>query len=697
MKRILLLFWVLFALSTTQAQSVFNYEPLQSVGPIPADFTYYVDKGANDEKGVYKYLVESGLLVYGSPMNEYVENVADNLLEDGFRSLRQELRFYILRRSDVNAYSYANGMIVVTTGLIAQLQNESELAFILAHEIAHYAEKHIEKEKKVKKKDKKYDVGGFLRMVRSREQETEADRIAFERYYRNSKYSYEALDGVFDVLQYSYLPFDEVEFERAFVESEYYTFPDKYFISAVTPIRSREDYVDTLLTHPNLAKRREWIANQVERKSDENRARFIQSEELFYKLRHQARCETINIDLTFHQYDAALYNTYVLLDEYPNDPFLCQAWVAGIYGFAMHKLEGNGNDHISKSDLVEGEQQRLTYFLSKISRDECALLALRFAWNYAKIFPENSYFKQVAGEIIEVLSEKGKMKYQNYSDYAMGIDPATIPVDTTVKKTETEKKGKYDKIKNQQGNEREKVLPNEDFDTKNYMLVDLRADDEFWKLYYDALDEEEDEKLIGEKNAMSERFIVWHPQFYRFRWGKDVPKDKDKVLADVVDLSLKKQDLNASLLIAKDMFVSDEMYNHYCKLQLWSYDFLQMGDAKMFLYQSSGIQPTCDALGTDYINLLYAVSMPDRISLSASWIGAIYMIALLPISTPFVIYNSTLYYHDVECIFMLYDMVESEPIITDRYSTSTLVPRAEIENAIYRFYYNITPKKGGRK
>lgn len=697
MKRVFLLFIVFFTLLTTRAQSKFVYEALQSAGPVPADFAYYLDKGANEEDGVYKYLVESGLLVYGSPMNKYVEKVADNLLESHYRTLRQELRFYILRRSDVNAYSYANGMIVVTTGLLAQLQNESELAFILAHEIAHYAEKHLEKEKKVKKKDKKYDVGGFLRMVRSREQETEADRIAFERYYQNSKYSYEALDGVFDVLQYSYLPFDEVEFERAFVESEYYTFPDKYFISAVTPIRSREDYVDTLLTHPNLAKRREWIANQVERKSDENRSRFLQSEELFYKLRHQARYETINIDLTFHQYDAALYNTYVLLDENPNDPFLCQAWVAGIYGFAMHKLEGNGNDYITKSDLVEGEQQRLNHFLSKISRDECALLALRFAWNYAKIFPENSYFKQVAGEIIEVLSEKGKMKYQNYSDYAMGIDPSTIPVDTTVKKTETEKKGKYDKIKSQQGNEREKVLPNEDFETKNYMLVDLRADDEFWKLYYDALDEEEDEKMIGEKNAMSERFIVWHPQFYRFRWGKDVPKDKDKVLDDVVELSLKKQDLNASLLIAKDMFVSDEMYNHYCKLQLWSYDFLRMGDAKMFLYQSIGIQPTCDALGTQYLNLLYAVSVPDRISFTSAWFGAIYTISLLPVATPFAVFNSILYYHDVECVFMLYDMVESEPLIMDNYTASTLVPRAEIENAIYRFYHNITPKKGGGK
>ena len=139
MKRVFLLFFVFFTLLTTRAQSKFVYEALQSAGPVPADFAYYLDKGANEEDGVYKYLVESGLLVYGSPMNKYVEKVADNLLDSHYRTLRQELRFYILRRSDVNAYSYANGMIVVTTGLLAQLQNESELAFILAHEIAHYA------------------------------------------------------------------------------------------------------------------------------------------------------------------------------------------------------------------------------------------------------------------------------------------------------------------------------------------------------------------------------------------------------------------------------------------------------------------------------------------------------------------------------------------------------------------------------
>ena len=45
MKRVFLLFFVFFTLLTTQAQSKFVYEALQSAGPVPADFAYYLDKG----------------------------------------------------------------------------------------------------------------------------------------------------------------------------------------------------------------------------------------------------------------------------------------------------------------------------------------------------------------------------------------------------------------------------------------------------------------------------------------------------------------------------------------------------------------------------------------------------------------------------------------------------------------------------
>ena len=36
-----------------------------------------------------------------------------------------------------------NGIILINMGLLAQLSNESELAFIMAHEIVHYVEHHI--------------------------------------------------------------------------------------------------------------------------------------------------------------------------------------------------------------------------------------------------------------------------------------------------------------------------------------------------------------------------------------------------------------------------------------------------------------------------------------------------------------------------------------------------------------------------
>lgn len=80
MRKMLLLLFGLFALSTSQAQSASHYEPLQSVGTYPADCTYYIDKEADKEKCVCKYLIESKLFV---------------------------------RDFSMNAYSYANGMSIV--------------------------------------------------------------------------------------------------------------------------------------------------------------------------------------------------------------------------------------------------------------------------------------------------------------------------------------------------------------------------------------------------------------------------------------------------------------------------------------------------------------------------------------------------------------------------------------------------------
>lgn len=56
-----------------------------------------------------------------------------------------EYRFGLVRAAEVNAYATPGGYIFITTGALAQMHDESELAAVLAHEVAHVTERHIVK------------------------------------------------------------------------------------------------------------------------------------------------------------------------------------------------------------------------------------------------------------------------------------------------------------------------------------------------------------------------------------------------------------------------------------------------------------------------------------------------------------------------------------------------------------------------
>ncbi len=51
-------------------------------------------------------------------------------------------RFVVLNNNGVNAFAAPGGYVFVTSGLLAQMRSEAELAGVLAHEIAHVLKKH---------------------------------------------------------------------------------------------------------------------------------------------------------------------------------------------------------------------------------------------------------------------------------------------------------------------------------------------------------------------------------------------------------------------------------------------------------------------------------------------------------------------------------------------------------------------------
>jgi beta-barrel assembly-enhancing protease len=696
-KKQLILFLLVLIWTLGQAQiSQNSFTTIESQGKIPKDFGFFAKYKKNP---LLQKIFTSGLLVYGSELNEYIEKVADLVMKDD-PELRKKMRFYVLKSPVVNAYAFSEHVIIITTGLIAQLENESELAFIISHELVHITNKHIEKQQKIKRNKNQGSVKkDYLSYHnRSREHEYEADSEGFKKFFEKSGYSLEAVNGVYDLLQYSYLPYDEIKFTRDFVETDYYQFPNSYFLTNVSRIRSREDYIDTLSTHPNILRRRNILNSLVSKSDAPLGSFFIQNEEQFHKIKNMARYETINTFLTNHDYGNSMYNSYVLLQNDPNNPFLNRALIASMYGLCKHKYELGLTRILGSYKEVEGEKQQLYYFLSTLSRDELYLLTLRFAYQAWKKFPENPYYEKVCVDLIYDLHKKKKLNYTDYSDYPMGINVDTIQVVQNNGDT-IAPKGRYDKIKTKKNNT--KVIPTEKFKVANYMLVGLRKDSVFMDLVEKKMDAIEDEETLNQvkTNAFDQKLcpsmILWEPKTYKLKneyWVKD-----NKGIESAMKVSVKKHQVDGIYFDKVDLTkMTTELYNHYAKIQAFYNEYSNSDNLEMIYYQSLDIEDACTAFGGSCINFISCFSeteygfISDAFSKVSISIMSGFFAPTIPIQL-FVKEESSQVSYVVINLVTGEKIVNESAIITGRNNTPA------VKNFVYKMYYKHAPKKGEKR
>ena len=205
--------------STAQV-SFDHYIPLQSKGAVPTDFSkatrqkisedaqHTIPGLSRSEQKVFieqvnytiDELLKSGLITYGDEVTTYIQRIGDRLTESD-AELKGKLRFYTLNSNEANAFSTNQGMVFVTTGLIAQMTNEAQLAFVLAHEIIHYRERHVLDlyDYASDNKSLSYDEKVRFFTKYSRDNEFEADKEGVKLYHAAGYASSEILK-TFDVL-----------------------------------------------------------------------------------------------------------------------------------------------------------------------------------------------------------------------------------------------------------------------------------------------------------------------------------------------------------------------------------------------------------------------------------------------------------------------------------------------------------------
>lgn len=148
---------------------------------------------ASEEQRVIE---RSGLIYEDQDLEAYLNGIAQKLQPPETMG-RLSFRVKVLKNHLLNAFIYPDGTIYVHTGLLARIENEAQLATLLAHEMTHAVHRHLVRQFRNLKNQTAFlatltvttgGLGGIIGGITavaavtgySREHETEADREGFK-------------------------------------------------------------------------------------------------------------------------------------------------------------------------------------------------------------------------------------------------------------------------------------------------------------------------------------------------------------------------------------------------------------------------------------------------------------------------------------------------------------------------------------
>jgi hypothetical protein len=243
----------------------------------------------------------------------------------------------------------------------------------------------------------------------SKELEGEADAVGLDMLEKTLYNPKQALK-LFDVLQYSHLPFELVEFRKGFFESQNYVFPSSYFLKEVSPIKDNSNFDDSQMTHPNTARRKSAIAEKIKFADMNNRQDFIIGKQKFEYVRDLARMELCRLYLKNRDYPNALYAAYILKQKYSANQYVEEIIAKSLYALSLYKnelLTYNESSYLNKgipgSYDIESFPQQLYYFINNLPSNEFTIMSLNYVYRARTKYPDNKMLSTCSDSLLNMM------------------------------------------------------------------------------------------------------------------------------------------------------------------------------------------------------------------------------------------------------------------------------------------------------
>ncbi|MFT5348628.1 MAG: hypothetical protein ACI9M3_001669 [Bacteroidia bacterium] len=636
MNKIIILLLVAFTYQAS-AQNLENFSKLKAEGPIPDFFVKFLDekisdddeklkndksiskKNAADFSAITNYklqqLIHGGKVLYGDPLTNYANGVLDKLTAASDENL-DYVQLYTLKSNEVNAFATHQGVIFITVGLIGQLENEAQLAFILAHELTHVIEKHnqlsYEHTQNLVKNARYGDESISDYYKYSKDNEEDADRAGFNLAIK-AGYNAEALNKTFTILLYSYLPIDEQTVDLSFLENEHFNIGENLKIAeeSINNISAEEDIDDEFNTHPNISTRRKNVYNifTANKNEEGSKVYLYGTEKEFLDLRTLARYEMMNIFIQRADYVKGLYHSFILRKVYPENAFLINSQSMMWYGLSAFQNRSASKSYSLSYNKQEGEIQHLYYFLKKLSKDELSTLATQQIWQNSIAHPENEFLTTLRTVVL--------LDFVSFLDNELSSfgSEAPKPIDAQANETSDEELSKYDKIAKKRDNDNKQ----NDF---HYSLLNVINNKDFILAVDEAKAKLDDkEKLQDELKEQSRKpkkstldipsLIMTTPNFYTQDNRKSAKSNLKKndltegKLVNLVKENAEKLDIKLSFIDNfRDQNFTTENYNEFSQLYDYLSERLQFEGLDFLPYNAQYIGPITKTYNSHYIGLV---------------------------------------------------------------------------------------------
>ena len=395
-----------YRLAVTQRTAVKTHFVVPKTGSSEyRDHYRKVVKEASDD--VFNSIRYSALL--DPEVEPFAQRVFGRILQAN-PQLPATVRLVLTRNPKPNAHAVGDGTVMLNLGLLPRLENESQLAFVLCHELAHVARRHMENglqehltavhSKEMKREfrriiDSEYNIGSQIKALalgfslnssyHRRQFEREADSLGYVLLARTAyeaPQAYRALQ-LLDTI-------DEPENAGPVLLADYFSCADFSRSFGSMPVKATSIFTvkaaektvlettDTLKSHPDCGKRMRFVRALAQGRVAEGPQ--APSTPEFSRIRSISRLEIIQSWFDYGCYDHALFEALQLLPQHPQNHYLRSVVVLSLYELRQHLKDHTYTEVVST--ITPSQPANFTALLRalyELRYDDFAALSACFA------------------------------------------------------------------------------------------------------------------------------------------------------------------------------------------------------------------------------------------------------------------------------------------------------------------------------